>query len=143
MPKIKLFSILSILVAMSLLVSGCGSPDPANLTDEQVTAITENILTAIDAGDYAAFSRDFSDEMLNAFPEDNFLQTKDMLASASGNYISIDTPTISNKQGYALYQFVCKYENEDVAVTVVFLVGGDKVDGLFFNSPNLIAASQK
>lgn len=143
MSKTKLFSILSILVALSLLVSGCGSPDPANLTDEQVMAVTENILTAIDAGDYAAFTRDFSDEMLAAFPEDSFLQTKDMLASASGNYISIGAPTISNKQGYALYQFICKYEKEDIVVTVVFLVGGDKVDGLFFNSPNLIAASQQ
>jgi hypothetical protein len=142
MSKNKLFSMISILVAVTMLVSGCGSPKPAGLTDEQVTAVTENILIALDAGDYAAFTRDFSDTMITAFPEDQFLLMKDALNTASGEYISIGTPNIVNKQGYAIYQFVCKYAIEDVVVTVTFLIDGDKVEGLFFTSPNLIKANQ-
>jgi len=137
MLKTKLFPILSILVTLTLLVSGCGTPDPAALSEDQVKAVTENILLAIDAGDYAAFTRDFSDEMVTAFPEAQFTQLAGMLHTASGNYVSVGELNLSNKQGYALYRIICKYEKEDVVVTVVIEIGGDKVDGLFFDSPNL------
>lgn len=137
MSKTKLFSVLSILLALTLLVSGCGSPDPANLTDEQVTAVAQNILTAVEAGDYPAFTRDFSDEMLAAFPEDQFTQLRTTLQTASGEFVSTGDLSLSNKQGYALYRFICKYELEDVVVTVVIKVGGTQVDGLFFDSTNL------
>lgn len=142
MSRTKLFFMMSVLVAVTMLVSGCGSPKPAALSDDQVTAVTENILTALDAGDYAAFTRDFSDTMIAAFPEDQFFLMKDALNTASGEYVSIGTPNIVNKQGYAIYQFVCKYAIEDVVVTITFLIDGDKVEGLFFTSPNLIKANQ-
>ncbi len=60
-----------------------------------------------------------------------------MLQTASGKYVSIDKPTLTNNQGYAVYRFPAKYENETVYVTITFLVGGHKVEGLFFNSVNL------
>jgi len=137
MSKNKLFPVLSILLALTVLASGCGTPDPSALTDDQVKTVTGNILSAIDAGDYAAFTQDFSDEMLAAFPEDQFTQVADMLHNASGNFVSTGDLSLSNKQGYALYRIVCKYDQEDVVVTVVIKIGGDKVDGLFFDSPNM------
>lgn len=60
-----------------------------------------------------------------------------MLQNASGNYISCAEPALSNNQGYAVYRLTCKFEQEDVVVTVAFKVGGDKVEGLFFDSVNL------
>ncbi len=65
-----------------------------------------------------------------------------MLQTASGNFSSLDVPSLSNNQGYAVYRFPAKYANETVYVTITFLVGGQKVEGLFFDSVNLRKASQ-
>ena len=91
-------------------------------------------LKAIDAGDYAAFCRDFSDEMNKAFSEEQFNQLGELLQKASGKFVSAGSPQISNNQGYAVYSFPCEYELEDVVTTLTFKVGGDKVEGLFFDS---------
>lgn len=141
--KTKMYISLSMSVLIGLLtLSGCAKPEPAGLTDDQVVAITENMLTAINNDDYAAFSRDLSAGMLSTFTPDQFDQLRDLLLGASGNFVSMGTPTLSNSQGYAIYRIQCPYEKEDVVVTVTFKVGGDQVEGLFFDSPNLRAASQ-
>ena len=143
MLKTKFYAIVSLLIALSILATGCAAPKPAALTDEEVTAIAANLLTAIDANDYAAFSRDFSPDMLAAFSETQFTQTRDMLQSASGKYVSAGKVSLSNNQGYAVYRIICTYEKEKVVVTVVFKVDGKQVEGLFFDSPNLRTATQK
>jgi hypothetical protein len=141
MLKTKLYSVVSLLVTLSMLATGCAAPKPAGLTDEQLTAVAENILQSINANDYQKFVQDFSDQMKTAFTEDQFNQMCDLL-KASGNYVSQDAPSLSNNQGYAVYRFPCKYENENVYVTITFLIGGQKVEGLFFDSNNLRKASQ-
>lgn len=142
MPKTKLYPVFSLLVALSVLATGCAAPKPAALTDAQVVEVAENILLALDTSDYAAFTRDFSADMLAAFTEDQFTQLRDLLQNASGNYLSMHAPRLSNSRGYAIYRFPCKFDNEDVIVTITFSIGGDKVEGLFFDSPNLRNASQ-
>jgi hypothetical protein len=141
MLRTKLYSVIGLLIALSILATGCAAPKPAGLTDEQLTAVAENILQSINANDYQKFVRDFSDQMKAAFTEDQFNQMRDLL-KASGNYVSIGAPGLSNNQGYAVYRFPCKYENENVYVTITFLIGGQKVEGLFFDSNNLRKASQ-
>jgi hypothetical protein len=142
MPKIRSIFLPGLLVVLSLLAVGCGPASPAALSNDEVLTLTGEILTAMDAGDYAAFSRDFSDEMLDAFTEDQFTQLRDLLQSNSGNFVSTGKLSLSNKQEFALYRIICTYELEDVVVTIVFKVDGTQVDGLFFDSPNLRAASQ-
>jgi len=107
-----------------------------------VVEVTENILLALNISDYAAFTRDFSADMLAAFTEDQFTQLRDLLQNASGNYLSMHAPGLSNSRGYAIYRFPCKFDHEDVIVTITFSFGGDKVEKLFFDSPNLRNASQ-
>jgi hypothetical protein len=141
MLKTRLYSVVSLLVALSMLATGCAAPKPAGLSDQQVTSMTENILQSINANDYQIFVQDFSDQMKTAFTEDQFNQMRDLL-TASGKYVSQDAPSLSNNQGYAVYRFPCKYENENVYVTITFLIGGQKVEGLFFDSNNLRKASQ-
>ena len=143
MLKTKLVSIISLLIALSILATGCAAPKPAALTDEEVLVVTQNILTALDANDYAAFTHDYSPNMLAAFSEDKFTQLRDTLQSASGKYVSTGKVSLSNNQGYAVYRIICKYEQEDVVVTIVFKVVGKQVEGLFFDSPNLRTSTQK
>ena len=134
---------LTFLAVMILLVAGgCAKPKPAGLTDAQVASLTENILKALDANDYQTFTQDFSDQMDAAFTQEQFTKLQAMLQTASGKYISIGAPALTNSQGYATYRFPCKYENETVYVTITFLIGGQKVEGLYFDSVNLRKASQ-
>jgi hypothetical protein len=133
----KTKSSLLIFLALALVLSGCQPAKPAALSTDQVAQVSASLLQAIDAGDYTAFTRDFSDQMKAAFPQTQFDQLRTMLQETSGKYISQAAASLSDNQGYAVYHIVCKYEKEDVAVTITFLVGGDKVEGLFFDSVNL------
>jgi hypothetical protein len=137
----KLITILS-LAAVLLVTSGCTTAQPAGLTDTQLTGVTENVLKAIDANDYQRFTRDFSDKMTSAFTQDQFATMRTMLQTASGNYVSLGTPSMTNNQGYVVYRFPAKYANETVFVTITFLIGGQKVEGLFFDSVNLRKAAK-
>ena len=104
--------------------------------------MTENILKALDQNNYPSFTHDFSPQMKSAFTQAKFSQLRSTLYNASGNFIYMAEPSLSNNQGYAVYRFSSKYANETVYVTITFLVGGQKVEGLFFDSANLRKVSQ-
>jgi hypothetical protein len=134
---------LTLALVAALLLTGCKAPKPSSLTDGQVMEVIVNILTSINMGDYAGFSRDFSPDMLTAIPEAQFTSLAAMLQKASGRYVSCaSTPELSNKQGYTLYRLSCKFELESVIVTVTFKTGGAQVEGLFFDSTNLRKVGQ-
>ena len=139
--KTKFATLIALTLIAALLLTGCQAK-PAALSTDEVVQMTGQILTALDEGDYAAFTQDFSDEMLAVFPETQFAALQDMLQEASGNYVSCGEPSISNNGGYASYRLTCPFDLEDVVVTIVFKVDGDQVEGLFFDSPNLRALSQ-
>ncbi len=134
---IRFTSLVGLIVFILAGASACAAPQPAGLTDEQVSAVTENILQAMNDNDYASFTQDFSGQMIAAFTEDQFNQLRDLLQTSSGSYVSIGKPTLSNAQGYVIYQFPCQFDREEVTVTITFAIDGDKVEGLFFTSPNL------
>jgi len=135
--------ILGLALVLLAGLSGCLPVQKAGLTDQKVASVTENLLKAINDNDYPAFSHDFGPEMKTALPQDKFPGLRAMLAKSSGNFISITgAPSLSNSQGYVIYRFQTKYEKESVIVTVTFAIGGQQVEGLFFNSPNLRKASQ-
>jgi hypothetical protein len=127
----------SMLILAFLMTSGCSAPRPAGLTDAQITSVTENILNAVDANDYLKFTRDFSNTMQSTFTQKQFDDLRTLLQKASGSTISLGTRSLSNNQGYAVYRFPAQYTNETVYVTLTFLVGGSKVEGLWFDSVNL------
>jgi uncharacterized protein YidB (DUF937 family) len=142
MLKTKLYSVVSLLVALSMLVASCAAPKPAGLSDQQVTSMTENILKALDANNYQEFSGDFSDQMNSAFSQEQFTKLRNMLQASSGNYVATNKLSLSNNQDFSVYQITCKYEREDVVVTIIFKVDRSRVEGLFFDSPNLRTTSQ-
>jgi hypothetical protein len=142
MLKTKLYSVVSLLVALSMLVTSCAAPKPAGLSDQQVTSMTENILKSLDANNYQEFSGDFSDQMNSAFLQEQFTKLRNMFQASSGNYVATNKLSLSNSQDFAIYRITCKYEREDVVVTIIFKVDGSRVEGLFFDSPNLRTTSQ-
>jgi hypothetical protein len=136
--RLAIFALLLIVLA----ASACSAPKPAGLTDLQVTSVTENMLKAIEAKDYPAFTWDFSDQMNSAFTQAQFDSLGALLKKNCGSYVSLGAPGFSNNQGYAVYRIPATYTNETVYVTVTFLVGGQKVEGLFFDSANLRKAGK-
>ena len=134
-------ALVAFLLVTAFLLTGCQA-QPAALTDDEVVQVTGQILTALNEGDYAAFTQDFSDEMLADFPEARFAALRDMLQEASGNYVSCGEPALSSRSGYAPYRLTCQFDLEDVVVTISFKVDGSRVEGLFFDSPNLRELAQ-
>jgi hypothetical protein len=137
----KMISITALILVI-MVTSGCSTPKPAGLTDQQIASVTENTLKAINAKDYQGFIRDFSDKMKSVFTQSQFDNLCTLLQTASGSYVSLGASSLTNNQGYAVYRFPAKYANETVYVTITFLVGGQKVEGLFFDSLALRKASQ-
>ena len=137
----KTLKITLLLILAGLLASSCSDLQrkPAALSDEQVGEVVENILLALNQGDYAAFNRDFSEQMKAAFNEAEFGKVSQMLQETSGNYQSRSAVKLSNSDDYAIYRLTRAYDKENVIVTVTFKVAGDKVEGLFFDSKNLRA----
>jgi hypothetical protein len=131
--------VLFALLVLAGVAVGCKPPTskPARLTDEQVNQIAENILQAINSGDYVAFSKDFSDAMAKASTETEYNKLRSLLLNTSGRYISKTKPTLSNIQTIAVYDYVCQFDREKVVFRVTFQIGGNKVEGTFFDSTNI------
>ncbi len=124
---------LIIALVVVLLLAGCQPPKPASLSNEQVVAVMVNILESINAGDYTAFTRDFSPTMMDAITLSQFTGLKVLLHTTSGRYVSCSTaPELSNSQGFAVYRLSCDFDLEPVIVTVTIKTGGTQVDGLYF-----------
>jgi hypothetical protein len=136
-------TLLTLALVAAMLLAGCAAPKPSALSNEQVVAIITDILTAMDAGDYAAFTRDFSPVLKNAMPEEQVKSLSSLVMMTSGKYVSCDTtPQLSNSKEFAVYRLSCKFELEPVIVTAPFKIGGTQVEGLYFDSTNLRKVTQ-
>jgi len=130
-------------LCVAILASACQAPKPASISNEQIREMADNILVSINQDDYPGFTNDFSDQMISTFTKQQFTDLRTTLQGASGNYVSCQSdPTLSNQQSYAVYQYKCQFEKEEVIVTLVFAIDGDKVEGLFFNSEALRAIAK-
>ena len=138
----KILTVSGLVLVLLAGMSGCLTVQKAGLSDTQVASVTENILKALDQNNYPSFTHDLSPQMKSVFTQEKFSQLHSMLYNASGDFAYIDEPSISNNQGYAVYRFPSKYAKETVIVTVTFVIGGQEVEGLFFDSANLRKVSQ-
>ena len=138
----KFLSVFALILVLLTGLSGCSAAQRAGFSDQQVASVTENILKALNDNNYPAFTHDFSPQMKSAFPPEKFSQLQTMLVQSSGKFIYMDAPSISNNQGYVIYRYPAKYAGETVTVTVTFVIGGQEVEGLFFDSAALRKVSQ-
>ncbi len=141
MQKTKLPVGACLLIALVMGVSGCAAK-PAGLSDQQVTAMTENILRALDENNYPAFVAKFSEQMNSAFSQEQFTSLRNLLQESSGKFVAIGKWSLSNRQGFVNYRIPCEYELENIVVTITFKIGGSQIEGLYFTSPNLRKISQ-
>lgn len=105
--------------------------------------MTENLLLAIENGNYTEFSRDFDDAMRNALNLASFQQLRSQFDSKIGHYVGGSKAFIRGERtgGYTIAYYMANYTNEPAGVTVkvVFTSGNGpaKITGLWFSSPKL------
>jgi hypothetical protein len=123
------------------LLAGCGSKD-TTLTGADREAIlafsetmTDNLVAGMNANDYASFSRDFDQAMLNAMSQSQFDTFKKDRDSKLGAYVSRQVNSVTQSGGYYAVIYDAIFEKDDaVTMRVVFTISDPhKISGLWFN----------
>jgi hypothetical protein len=128
---------LFVLLTVAVLASACGGTAPQGeavsiLSQEEATEIVENAMQGLADGDYATWSRDWSDTMKNAIPEKAFLDYRSQLTAQYGQFVSIESVTIEpgKTQGYVRWAAVCNFENGKVKFNFSFENAGRLIEGV-------------
>src|SRR5699024_300485 len=107
-------------------------------------AITEDILLAINNGDYQGFSKDFSETMKEQITEELFDSQILMVRDTIGEYQEdskefLDVEEVDKSLRRIFYNADYSKEDDNVIITIVFDNNEEnpQVEGLFFNSPEL------
>lgn len=105
--------------------------------------MTENLLLALESGNYTEFSRDFDSAMRNALNLANFQQLQSQLDSKVGHYVPGSKAFIKGERtgNFVIAYYKANYTNEPSGVTVKVVFasenGAMKITGLWFSSPKL------
>jgi hypothetical protein len=139
-------TLILILLASHTLAAliACGPQATAAVSEAYVTTLAEEKMQALNNGDYAAFTADFSEVLAGAIPETNFQDLRETILGASGRFESVTGLRLTNARtsGYVNYIVTCQFEEEEVLLTLVYAVDGEQVEGIFFNAPKLNQAMQ-
>ena len=137
----KKVSILFLVAFIFSLLAGCGS-QATSLTEEDQDAVlafsegkTDNLLTGMNANDYAAFSRDFDQDMLDAMSQTQFAELKNDRDAKLGLYVSREVHSVTQTGDFYTVNYDAKFEKDDaVTIRVVFRIAEPhQVSGLWFN----------
>ena len=136
----KVPALFAIAILFSLL-AGCGSQGTTltGVDREAVLAFseakTDNLLAGLNAGDYAMFSMDFDQEMLNAMSQDQFNSLKQDRDAKLGAYVARQVNSVLQQGEFYVFIYDAVFEQDDaVVVRVVFrLAEPHQVSGLWFN----------
>lgn len=126
----------SLLIA-SLSIAACSSSQspagsPVTSIDEAtVTEMARHALDAFNAGDYAAWSRDWSDTLRAAIDESAFLAFREQALGQLGKYISIEATTLTSvKAGTHRWVFTVRFEEATATLSFGFVNGRTAIEGV-------------
>ncbi len=122
------FTTLFILLIIAVLVTACGgAPASAGevtsaLTEAEAIAIAENALNALNTGDYAAWSRDWDDDLKGAINEEAFLQYREQALGQVGQFQSILSAEMapSPRADSVRWVFTCQFEKAKIRFIMAF-----------------------
>ncbi len=123
------------------LLAAC-APQETVLGEEEAEAVlafseqkTDNLLAAMNVGDYAAFSRDFDQQMLDAMTETQFEALKTERDATLGAYVSRQVNRVVQAGDFYAVFYDAKFEKEEsVAMRVVFRIAEpNEISGLWFD----------
>jgi hypothetical protein len=128
-----------------LVLTACSSvkqlpADEAEAFAQQVDALSENLLQAINNQDYAAYTRDMDADMQKASTSENFKELCQLLSSKEGKYLDRKLVRVEEKDQYRAVIYDARFEQEEfVSVRVVYNIAGSTplIGGLWFDSVKL------
>jgi len=127
-------------LAFSLL-AGCGSQGTTLTGDDKDAVLafseakTDNLLAGMNANDYAMFSQDFDQAMLNAIPQAQFDILKKDRDAKLGVYVSRAVNSVVKQGDFYSVLYDAKFDKDDtVTLRVVFRAADPhQISGLWFN----------
>jgi major membrane immunogen (membrane-anchored lipoprotein) len=136
--------ILLLAVALASLLTACGGAQETELTGEEKDAVlayseamTENMMAGMKAGDYAAFSKDFDQAMLNAMSQEAFGKFKQDYDGKLGAYVSHKVNRVMQSQSgkFVAVVYDAVFEKDDAVIMRVVFRADDphQISGLWFN----------
>ena len=136
----KICTLFLVAILFSLL-AGCGSQSTPLTGEAKDTVLafsegkTDNLLTGMNTNDYAMFSRDFDQDMLNAISQTQFATLKKDRDAKLGLYVSREVNSVTQAGYFYTVNYAAKFEKDDaVTIRVVFRVAEPhQVSGLWFN----------
>ena len=129
------------IVFLSTLLTAC-APAGTTLTGADREAVlayseakTDNLLVGMNANDYAAFSKDFDQDMLNGIPQEQFDVLKKDRDEKLGLYVSRQVKNVVQQGDFYVVFYEAKFEKDDaVTMRVVFRIAEPhQVSGLWFD----------
>ncbi len=143
---LRMLAALAVLAA--LVVSGCAVTNTPMQATEAVrnevlsysNPIADRMLTAINSGDYAAFSADFSQDVRNTINIDEFGSLASSLRASIGRYVSRDSGADVMEVGeYYRVTYTTQFTDDSpVSFVLSFKKGGSHlVEGVLFTSKKL------
>jgi hypothetical protein len=138
--KRRIYTLLLVTFLVSL-IAGCKSQGTILTGPDKDTVIafseakTDNLLAGMNAGDYATFSKDFDQDMLNAMTQKEFDTLKKDRDAKLGLYISRQVNSVVKDGDFYAVIYDAKFEKDTaVTVRVVFRIAEpNQVSGLWFN----------
>jgi hypothetical protein len=97
--------------------------------------IAENMLDAYKAGDYDAFSRDWSSAMKLVIGEDAFRDFGDEALPVTGRFVKLTSVTLVTGEDdrHPSFDVEAEFENREAVLFMMTLSSENKVKGLEFN----------
>ena len=133
------FTTLFVLI-VAVLASACGSASTvpqgevvSALTQDEATSLIDSALQAINTGDYAAWSRDWADDMKAAIKDPDFQAYRQQVTSQYGQYLALESIEIQPGQNADRVRWVviANFEKGRIKYSFSFLPDGRQVKGIF------------
>jgi Protein of unknown function (DUF3887) len=138
--KAKLTTLFILLIAAMIAVA-CGSA-PGNppqsktesvLSPEEASTLIDSALQALNTGDYAAWSRDWADDMKDAIKDSDFQDYRQQVIAQYGQYVALESIEIQPgiNADRVRWVVVADFEKGKIKYTFSFLPDGKQVKGIF------------
>lgn len=130
---IAVAAVVIVLAACGATSTSVGSP----ISEEDAVQMAENALEAFNGGDYAAWSRDWSETMKSAIDEEAFLSFREQFHAALGDYTAITDVTGAPGADSGTYRwtFDVQFERDDYRMWFGFKEGSRLIEGVSFEEP--------
>jgi hypothetical protein len=104
------------------------------VSEDEARAMAEEILTALNEGDYAAWSANWSQELKDAINEEAFLAFRDEALAQRGDFQDITDVTLEegSEEGFVRWVLTAEHEDGPATLALGFETDGREITGIFW-----------